>query len=56
MPVGRSRDFGAGYLHEYFVALVVGNYVYIDGGEIAILVDDEPVNMPSMSPYDLSSS
>lgn len=27
----------------------MGDYVYIDGGEIAILVDGEPVNMPSTS-------
>lgn len=35
------------YLH--IIALAMGDYVYIDGGEIAILVDDETVNMPSWS-------
>ncbi|KAL8716468.1 MAG: hypothetical protein Q9225_006206 [Loekoesia sp. 1 TL-2023] len=29
----------------YHASLVLGDFVYIDGGEIAMLIDDEPVNM-----------
>ena len=38
-------------MYSHITALAMGDYVYIDGGEIAILVDDEPVNMPSRSTH-----
>lgn len=44
-----------GYLGAWILTcrihIVVGNYVYIDGGEIAMLIDDEPLKTPSTSPH-----